>query len=133
MVNMSDPDAPDHFVRDIGGLEASSWRWTQKRPTVKIPIPAAKALKYVIDFAIWDGTVKNHGPVTMSFFVGDKLLDKVLYRTPGVKHFEKPVDPAWIENLTETEISAEIDKVHVSSDGGKLGFILTRMGFEPIK
>lgn len=130
MVNMNDATAPDRFVRDIGALEASSWRWTQQRPTVTIPILSTKGVKYLIDFTVWDGLVKEAGPVTISFFVGDKLLDSVKYSTPGRKHFEKHVNPAWLEGLTQIEISAEIDKVHISSDGAKLGFILTRMGLQ---
>lgn len=132
MVNMNDRDAPTHFVKDIRAtLEGASWRWTQKRPTLKILLVKTQRLKFAADFTIWEGTMQQTGPVTISFFVDDKLLDKVRYETPGYKHFEKPVDPAWLQTATETLVSAEIDKIYVDpGDHARLGFILTRMGFE---
>src|SRR5207237_10637585 len=37
LINMNDVDAPEHFVKDISPkLEGTTWRWTQKRPTLKI-------------------------------------------------------------------------------------------------
>src|SRR5450759_4658990 len=103
MVNMNDLDAPAHFVKDISEkLEGATWRWTQKRPTLKILLVKTRGLKFFTDFTIWEGTMKQTGPVTISFFVDDKLLDKVRYDTPGYKHFEKPVDPVWLQTATET-------------------------------
>jgi hypothetical protein len=132
MVNMNDLDAPAHFVKDISStLEGATWRWTQKRPTLKILLVKTQGLKFATDFTIWEGTLKQTGPVTISFFVDDKLLDNVRYDTPGYKHFEKPVDPAWLQTGTDTLVSAEIDKVYVDpGDKATLGFILTKMGFE---
>jgi len=132
VVNMNDPDAPDHFVKDISsGVEAATWRWTGKRPTVKILLTKTTGLKYVIDFAIAGVTLKQTGPVTVSFFVADRLLDKARYETEGNKHFEKPVDSDWLQTATETEVSAEVDREFVSpEDGTKLGLILTRIGFD---
>lgn len=133
IVNMNDPDAAGHFVRDISpALESETWRWTGKRPTVKILITQTTGLKYVIDFALAGMTLKQTGPVTVSFFVDDKLLDKVRYDTEGNKHFEKAVDPGWLQTGNETEISAELDKVFVApGDKTVLGLILTRIGFAP--
>jgi hypothetical protein len=131
-VKMNDTDAPEHFVKDISAkLEGTTWRWTQKRPTLKILLIKTRDLKFVADFTIWEGTMTQTGPVTISFFIDEKLLDKVRYDTPGYKHFEKPVDPAWLQTATETIVSAEIDKLYVDpADKATLGFILTRMGFE---
>jgi len=132
MLNMNDPDAPAHFVKDIGAsLEGATWRWTQKRPTLKILLVKTKGLKFSTDFTIWEGTMKQTGPVNISFFIDDKLLDSVRYDTPGYKHFEMPVEPEWVQTATETVLAAEIDKLYIDpTDKTQLGFILTKMGFE---
>jgi hypothetical protein len=132
MVNMNDDDAPLHFVQDIGAtLEGSTWRWTKKRPTLKVLLVKTKDLKYVVDFTLPDVTFQQTGPVTISFFLGDRLLDKIRYTKPGYQHYEKPVDPAWLQTASETVLSAEIDKMYKDPhDGAVLGFILTRIGFE---
>lgn len=132
MVKMNDEDAPAHFVKDIGHkLEGGSWRWCEKRPTVKILLVKTQGLKFSTDFTIWEGCLKQTGPVSISFFIGDKLLDKVRYDTAGYKHFEKAVDDAWLQTADETLVAEEIDKVYVDpQDGTKLGFILTNLGFD---
>ncbi len=132
MVNMNDDDAPLHFVRDISAtLEGSTWRWTEKQPTIKVLLIKTAGLKYVVDFTLPDATMNQTGPVTISFILGDRLLDKVRYAKAGYQHFEKPVDPAWLQTVNDTVLSAEIDKLYKSPGDGKiLGFILTRMGFE---
>jgi len=132
MVNMNDEDAPEHFVKDIGHkLEGNSWRWCEKRPTVRILLVKTQGLKFKTDFTIWEGCLKQTGPVTVSFWIGDKLLDKIRYDTPGYKHLEKPVDPSWLQTQDDTLVAEEIDKLYLDPvDGTKLGFILTSIGFE---
>jgi len=132
MVYMNDDDARAHFVRDISAaLEGSTWRWTQKRPALKVLLVKTAGLKYVVDFTLPEPTMQQTGPVNISFFLGDRLLDRVRYEKPGFQHYEKPIPPEWLQTTTETEISAEIDKLYKSpTDGATLGFILTRMGFE---
>lgn len=132
LVNMNDDDAPLHFVRDISSsLEGSTWRWTQQRPALKILLIKTVGLKYVVDFTLPEPTMRQTGPVNISFFLGDRLLDRVHYEKPGYQHYEQAIPPAWLQTTSETEISAQIDKLYKSpGDGATLGFILTRMGFE---
>ena len=86
-------------------------------------------VRYVIDFALPEVTFKDTGPVTLSFYVNDHLLDSVHYTHSGDEHFEKPVPPEWIPLSQESTVAAAIDKVWVApSDGNKLGFVLVRMG-----
>jgi hypothetical protein len=129
MVDLGAPDAPAHFVKDIiDGPD--SWRWTRTHPTLKLLLITTQDLKFSTDFTLWADGMKQTGPVTISFFVGDRLLGHVRYTTPGYKHFEKPVPSEWLQTTTDTIISAEIDKLYVAPlDGAKFGFILSRMGF----
>ena len=36
VVNMADPDAHLSFVKDIAEGSSGSWRWTGKRPTIRL-------------------------------------------------------------------------------------------------
>ena len=130
MVEMNDPDAAQHIVKDIYEPFGSPWRWTSKQPTVKMLVDASDNIKLSSDFAIWDDGFKQTGPIELSFLVNGHLLDKVKYATPGYKHFEKAVPPAWLSADTESTISIDVDKLYVApQDGVKFGIILTRVGF----
>ena len=131
IINMNDADAEAHFVKDITRkLEGGSWRWALQRPTIQVMMKSVENQKFVIDFAIVDATFKDTGPVTLSYYVNDHLLDKVRYDKTGQQHFEKPVPPDWLKPNQDNTAAAEIDKMWTSSaDGAKLGFVLVRMGF----
>lgn len=130
VVDMGEPEAADFIVKDISAsAESGTWRWTGRRPTVKLLLTKTTGLKYVMDFAIAGVTLKQTGPVTISFFVADRLLDRVRYESEGDKHFEKPVDADWLQTAEETEVSAELDRMYVSpEDKVELGVILKKLG-----
>ena len=130
MVEMNDPDAAQHIVKDIYEPFGSPWRWTARQPTVKVLVDATDNVKMSADFAIWDDGFKQTGPLELSYFVNSHLLDKVKYATPGYKHFEKAVPADWLAADAESTIFVDVDKLYVSpQDGKKFGLILTRIGF----
>lgn len=129
VVNMSDPDAPAHFFRDITDAAAPTWRWTGQRPAVRVRVRSRENVRYVIDFTIAKTTFQDTGPVTVRFTVNDHVLDEVRYASPGPQHFEKPVPPEWLQENKDAIAGAEIDKIWVSKDdGARFGFILSRIG-----
>jgi hypothetical protein len=130
MIDLSEPGADQSIVQDIPtGVASSSWRWTGRRPTVRLTLLTAQNLKYHADFAVPEATFKDTGPVTLSFFVNDRLLDKIRYTTPGQKTFDKDIPAGWLEAPGSNTLAIEIDKIWVSKDdGAKLGFILSRIG-----
>ena len=129
-VEMNDADAESYFIRDVRGLEANQWRWTGERPTLHFVLDSVENLKFAMDFAVAGAVIEQTGPLTVSFLVNGKLLDRIRYATHGEKHFEKPVDASWLEAGGDTIVSAELDKAWVSpADGVKLGIILKRAGF----
>lgn len=131
VIDMADGDAESHFVSGMGGAGSPSWRWTQKRPTLKVVMRDAEHLYYTIDFTIAGVTLEQTGPVTVSFYVNDHLLDSAHYTTSGNQHFEKEIPAGWVEAEKPATVAAEIDKVWVSPDDGtQLGFILTRIGLK---
>jgi hypothetical protein len=129
IVNMDDPDAALHFVRDISPGLAANWRWTEQRPAVRIRVRAVENLKYTIDFTLPEATFKDTGPVTVTFTVNDHVLDHVRYAAAGSRHFEKAVPAEWIAINKDAIVGAEVDKPWISKeDGVHLGLILTRIG-----
>lgn len=130
-VEMSAPEASDHFVKDISpALEAGTWRWTGPEPTLRFVLDRIQQPKLVVDFAVAAVTFRETGPVTVSFYVNGQLLDRVRYTAPGNKHFEEAVDPSWLQEGQETIVSMRVEPVWVSpTDGNRLGIILIRAGF----
>jgi len=129
IVDMADEDAPNHFVEDITSLDATTWRWTGKRPVVRVRPRSTENLRYTIDFAIAETTLPVTGPVTVSFLVNDRVLDKVRYTRAGLQHFEKAIPQGWIASGQDVTVGAEVDKLWVPPDAGpKLGMILVRIG-----
>ena len=131
IVSMNDPNAKAHILKDVSAtVESGAWRWVFKRPELRFALAGVKDVKLVMDFAIAKETFDATGPVTISFFVNDRLLEAVRYDQPGNKHFEKPVPAGWLRPDAMTTVAAEIDKLYKSpQDGAELGFILSRAGF----
>ena len=133
ILNMADADAESHFVQDIdAALQGNTWRWTGKRPTIRLHLNSRQKLVYSMDFVIAESTFQQTGPVTLSLFVNDHLLDRVRYATPGPRRIEKPVPAEWLEPDQNATLAAEIDKVWTPPQpgGAHLGFILIALGLE---
>jgi hypothetical protein len=135
VLGMADADAESHFVHDISAeLQVNTWRWTGKRPTIRLRPASTQKLVYTIDFAITGSTFEQTGPVTLSFFVNDHLLDRVRYAAPGRQRFQKPVPSEWLEPGENVTLAAEIDKLWKPRQpgGAPLGFILLSLGLEQL-
>jgi hypothetical protein len=133
VINMGDSDAESHFVKDISPeLEGNTWRWTGKRPTIRLHAGSARDVLYSIDLVIAGATFQQTGPVTLSLFVNDHLLDRVRYTTAGRRSLKKSVPAEWLTENENTTIAAEIDKVWTPAQAGgaPLGLILISMGLE---
>ena len=133
ILNMADADAESHFVRDISPeLQGNTWRWTGKRPTIRLHLRSNQKLMYSMHFVIADSTFQQTGPVTVSLFVNDHLLDRVRYASPGRQHIEKPVPAQWLSTDEYATVAAEVDKLWSPSQAGSqpLGFILVSLGLQ---
>lgn len=128
---MDDEDAANYIVRDIqSGVEGSGWRWTHEFPEMRFVLDRTRGLKFAMDFSFPEFNFKQTGPVTLSFFVNDKLLDKVRYTTHGDKHYEKPVPPEWLKPGPFTAVRIVVDPLWVApTDKARLGFVLHGAGF----
>ncbi len=129
-VFMKDPGAAAHILADINGtVEAGGFRWTGRRPTLRFRLPTTRHARLAMHFSIHDDVFESTGPITVSFSVNGRLLDKVTYDSTGEKRFEKAVDPAWLRTDVDTLVSAELDKIMVAGDGVRFGLILLWAGF----
>jgi hypothetical protein len=130
-VAMNDPAAMEHVLRDVNpALEGQLFRWTGQKPTFQFFLPAIQHLNFVMHFSIHSDTIKQTGPLTVSYFVNGRPLGKVTYDKPGEQHFEKPVDSSWLLKNSVNVASAELDKIYVApEDGAQLGLTLIRVGF----
>ena len=132
MVSMGSSNADPFIVKDIYGGSGIPWRWTNKEPTVRVGVLSTDPLKFSADFALWQDAFKITGPLTISFLVNGKLLDKIRYTTPGDKHFEKTVPEDWLVGSNEATVGLSIDKLYTApTDGAKFGVILVRLGLKP--
>ncbi len=132
ILNMADADAEKHFVQDLSPtLEANSWRWTGKRPTIHLHPGSNQRIMFSIDLAIAGIALEKTGPVTLSFFVNNRLLDRVRYMTAGRRQVERAVPAEWIDPNEDVLLAAEIDKLwSPAPDAKPLGFILHALGLE---
>ena len=129
-IAMNDPDAEQHLLRDVRGLEANHYRWTAQRPLLRFVLPVTEHLKFTADFAVNGEAFKATGPFHIQNFVNGRELANELYDAPGEKHFEKDVPAAWLVKGGDTVVAMEIDKVYTAADGAKLGVTLVRAGFK---
>ena len=129
-IAMNDPHAEEHIVRDVMNLESNYFRWTGQKPAFRFFLRSRKGLKFTMDFSFSGETMKQTGPVTVTFTVNGHELARETYSEPGEKHFEKPVPAEWIGGNGDAVVAAEMDKVYVAeADKAKLGVTVVRAGF----
>jgi len=129
-VSMTDPAVNAYIVKDVSDTTEGNWRWTYRRPELRFFLTKADHLRFTMDFSFPQRTLRETGPVTLSFFINGKLLDKQKFAESGGQHYEKDVPPEMLHAGAVNNVAIEPDKVWVSkTDGAVLGFILTRAGF----
>lgn len=132
-IEMKSPAARQHIVRDVmDAAPGHPARWTNQNPALRFFVRRAAERRLRIDFVIAHATMKETGPVTITFRVNGKALETVRYDTAGEKSFEKPVSSGWLETGGTATVSMDIDKVWIAkTDGARLGVMLLRAGFLP--
>ena len=130
-VDMADPKAEAHIVGDVNdGLEGSSGRSTRKRPELRFFLDSIERLTFKLDFSIAEATFRDTGPVAITVFINDNLLDKIECPGPGEKHFQKPVPAKFLRPKAMNYTALWIDKIWMPKTYDEIqGFILTRAGF----
>jgi hypothetical protein len=130
-VNMNDANVDEYIV---GGLqnqtEGDGWRWAHEAPELRFLLDRTERLKFVVDLGLPEYNFRQTGPVTLSFFINGRLLDKVRYTTPGDRRYEKRVPAGWLKKGEFTSVRIQADPPWIApTDKVKLGFVLHRAGF----
>jgi hypothetical protein len=131
VVFMNDPAALDYVVRDVSdALEGNRWRWTFEHPELQFVLKSTEKLKFEADYSVADATLKDTGPVTVTFSVNGHDLPPVKHAKTGDYKFSQPVPAAWLSTDGFTKVGIDVKPLWVApSDGKKLGLILIRAGF----
>lgn len=122
---MSEPRANSLIVKDIA---ASGWkRWSGPQPAVRCTLPYAAKWLAAFDFEVAEATLKDTGPVTLTFEVNGKRAGTLRCEQAGAYRFRAPVPAGLEEDVTLVVI---IDKPWVSpGDGARLGVLVSAAGF----
>lgn len=134
-VTFSDARSPDYIVGGfLPGSPDSLWRWANEAFTVRVRVSDRNGLRLLMKFAFPDESHKPLLPITVKYFVNDKLLDTVVYKQAGVLEYRKPVPLDWLLQDADNLIRVEISPVYVAkADGVKLSMIVSDIGLEANK
>jgi hypothetical protein len=134
-VSFSDARSPDYVVSGfLPTAPEQTWRWASESPAVRVRVSTKAGLRLRANFAFPDESHKPLLPITVKYFLNDKLLDTVVYRQTGLLEFRKPVPPEWLVTEADNLIRFEISPVYVAkADGVKLSMIVSELGLERIE
>lgn len=128
--SMADANADAYLVKDVAESGPGTWRWVYDHPVLRFIVPDVPRLKFAMDFALPERTLRDTGPVTLTFTVNGKLLDRLRCEKAGEQHYAHDVPRALLHLGALNLVAIDPDPVWVSkADGGRLGFILSRAGF----
>ncbi|MBI5083193.1 MAG: hypothetical protein HZB13_01145 [Acidobacteria bacterium] len=127
---MSEPRADGAIVRNIpprGGWH----RWTGQSPAVKCTLPVAGKWSAAADFDVAGATLKDTGPIQITFRVNGRELGRMRCEKPDSYSFRAPLPPELAAPGKELILEAEVDKPWVApADGARLGVLLSAAGFK---
>jgi hypothetical protein len=131
-VPFADSRTPDYLLE--GFLDAApgqTWRWTGKKAFLKVRLGDVENLHLVWEFALPEESYRPLLPVTVTYWVNEKVAGKVTYAKAGVVRHVQPVEPALLVANGENRIGIEMDKVYVApEDKAELGMVVSGAGFE---
>ena len=93
---MADPNADAYLVKDVADKGPGTWRWVYDHPVLRFFVPDVPRLKFAMDFAIPERTLRETGPVTLTFTVNGKLLDRLRCEKAGEQHYAHDVPPGML-------------------------------------
>ena len=98
---------------------------------MRVRVSKTTGLRLRVNFAFPEESHKPLLPITVRYFVNDKLLETVVYKQVGVLEFRKPVPAEWLLENADNLIRCEISPVYVAkADGVKLSMIVSELGLE---
>jgi hypothetical protein len=130
-LSMSNPNADAYIVQGISlDTEGTGYRWTFEHPVLRFLVPRMDHPKLVMDFALPERVFRTTGPMTLTFSLNGKYMDRSTCMRPGQLHYEHEVPAELVHWDAINLVSIDPDKVWTSpADGTRLGFVVSRVGF----
>jgi hypothetical protein len=128
-VRSSQADADTYYLKDVGTLEGSTWRWTREKPELRFHIGSNKGRIFRLDLGIHDLTFRETGPVTLAIRINGQLLDRPAFASSGDRTYQRAVPDSMLHPNAENRVEIEVLNPWKAPDGVRLGFILHAMGF----
>jgi len=132
MLVVGRPDQDPYFVRDVikGAPDANDY-WTREAPELKFLLKPNIDYIYVLRFYLPGQTFEKTGPVTITYFINDHLLESARYDSPEQHEYRKPVPSEWLHPGEFTVVKMVVSIPYIDpKDGTKYGFLLQSAGFE---
>jgi hypothetical protein len=130
VLEMGDPDVLEYIVQDVSDSPgANTWRWTFDRPELRFLLSPGKRYKFEADFSVAAETLKDTGPVTISFLINGRKLGSMRYLESGSYQFIEPISQGWIKPDGDTTVALIVQPLWTGPDGKHLGLILSKVGF----
>lgn len=131
-VPFADSRTPDYLLE--GFLDAApgqTWRWTGRKAFLKVRLGEVENLNLVWEFALPEGSYNALLPVTVTYWVNEKVAGSVTYQKAGPIRQVLPVEASLLAVNSENRIGMEMDKVYVAPDDkAELGMVVSGAGFE---
>jgi hypothetical protein len=129
-VKMSDPDAGDYIVRDIGSMPGA-WRWAFAHPELRFRVGRTEGWRFTAQLAVPEVTFRVTGPVGIAYFVDGRKLGAIRCDHPGQFAIDQAIPAGWLEVGRYLHVTFEADRHWVSpEDGAELSFQLLQAGFQ---
>jgi hypothetical protein len=126
---MTDPDADDYIVRDIGRMPGT-WRWAFLHPELRFRVGQTEGLHFTAEIVIPEVTFKGTGPLKVVYSIDGRRLGSIDCDHPGQFQIDAAVPPRWLEANRYIHVTFDADRHWVSpDDGAQLSFLLFRAGF----
>jgi hypothetical protein len=126
---MSDPHADNYIVQGFRAKSEGPWRWAHEHPVMQFYLPQLERAKFTMSFAFPEQTFRLTGPVTLTFSINGRFLDRVRYDKPGGHEYTHEVTAEFLKPNGINLVAIEPDKVAAPSPWEKLSFVLIRAGF----
>jgi hypothetical protein len=129
-VSMADANADAYIVQDVATSGPGTWRWAYAHPVLRFVVPDVPRLKFNLDFSLPERNFRETGPVTLTFRIDGRVLDRFRCERAGQLQYAHDVPAEWLKVNAVNLVAIDPDPVWVSkTDEGRLGFILSRAGF----
>jgi hypothetical protein len=134
VLNMGDPKVEPQLVKGFHGIEASSWRWTEKQFTVVLRTPVGasqKGAKLTLKLTVPAPTIEQLKTVTLSANAAGNALAPETYTVAGDYLYAREIPASAFAGDT-LRVDFQLDKAIAPSakDIRELGIIVLNLALE---